>query len=1018
MGSSTTGLTARNSSSACLCTPGWFGAAGHDSCAQCPMDTFKSTDANSAVCSSCPNASTTIGSIGRTLLTDCVCASGYAGNSQAGCLACPIDTYKVDPNSGSAAIMCAACEGNSTTNGLVGRTSYQSCMCKAGFFGLLGGASCQLCPDDSFKTLPGNGDATTCSSCAQNSEVVNGAIASSSTSCLCSAGYFGSGHTDCSACPENTYKGTVASNLACTSCPSGSSTSGLTASDAITDCVCAKGYSGSLQYGGCNPCAVDTYKDVDMDDVCDPCDVAATTNGSLASRGADACMCRPGYFGSNNTCSACPVNTFASAPGTGTALTRCIACAGTTDTQGVAGASSPQQCICPAGQYGNGGDTCTLCPAGSYKTAAGNGNSSACILCPPGATTLGGTGSVTYDDCLCAPGYYGSGATCLACPSDTFKTDSGNGNATVVCTACAIGTTTGGVTAASTSSSCLCPAGKYGSGNSLCYVCPVDTYKATAANGATTVCNQCPTGSTTNGQTGVTSVAQCVCNPGWYRAADGTCAACPVDTFKAAAGNADISSCLSCPVRSSTVSQTGQSSITQCHCIPGSYGNVSTGCVSCPANSFQAGYDASSCSSCASNSTTDGVIGRSSSTSCSCLAGYFGTVGHLSCQACPADTYKASSGNGACTLCTRCSANTTTAGLAGQSTASSCVCLPGYYGLQSVCSMCPKDTYKVSSGNGAVQDVCTPCLEGSTTGNILGAVSASQCICGRGFVRSGQICVPCTSNTFKDSIQDSTQCTACGDNSTTAGNIGSINSTACVCKPGYYGLSGHLSCQACPTSTFKTAAGSGPQSVCSQCDALSVTNGTSPATSSDMCQCAAGAYRVSTNGPCALCPADHYKDFVSNALSCLTCPSNMITIGAVGTTSVNGCICASGYFMDNAGNCQSCPADTYKASAGDGGISSCISCASQGTTAGATAANSATACLCKSGYYGSGETSCQPCPVNTFKVGIGNGLSSQCTPCPSNTVTQNIVGVSRLSACVCPPGYYGDSTEWMPSLPS
>ena len=66
----------------------------------------------------------------------------------------------------------------------------------------------------------------------------------------------------------------------------------------------------------------------------------------------------------------------------------------------------------------------------------------------------------------------------------------------------------------------------------------------------------CPTGSASAGTTDSVGKSSCMpttpCPAGKY-AVDGVCTNCPANTYKAAAGNLGLASCLACPAQSSSV---------------------------------------------------------------------------------------------------------------------------------------------------------------------------------------------------------------------------------------------------------------------------------------------------------------------------------------------------------------------------------------------------------------------------------------------------------------------------------
>lgn len=101
----------------------------------------------------------------------------------------------------------------------------------------------------------------------------------------------------------------------------------------------------------------------------------------------------------------------------------------------------------------------------------------------------------------CNPGEYTStDGTCLACPEGTYSDD----GTVTQCTSCTQGQTTAS-TGSTGSSDCVCDVGYFLNG-ATCTPCLEDKYKSTVGNAA---CIDCPAGSTTDGQTGRDSAADC-----------------------------------------------------------------------------------------------------------------------------------------------------------------------------------------------------------------------------------------------------------------------------------------------------------------------------------------------------------------------------------------------------------------------------------------------------------------------------------------------------------------------------
>jgi hypothetical protein len=193
---------------------------------------------------------------------------------------------------------------------------------------------------------------------------------------------------------------------------------------------------------------------------------------------------------------ACPVSTFSSAAGS----TTCTACPAGAFTVGT-NATGIEQCLCLAGFSGVNGAACTgtcvtfdgrrpcvrgqtdraatipmhpACPINSYKPTVGSG---ACTQCTDNSFT-NSVGTVNASQCLCSPGYYGSGT--LGCQS-THTEKKGGGGGGVGATNIAYGSRARilahkgcpscDLTAfcpATGLTGCICQAGFTGSDNSAC----------------------------------------------------------------------------------------------------------------------------------------------------------------------------------------------------------------------------------------------------------------------------------------------------------------------------------------------------------------------------------------------------------------------------------------------------------------------------------------------------------------------------------------------------------------------
>jgi hypothetical protein len=300
-------------------------------------------------------------------------------------------------------------------------------------------------------------------------------------------------------------------------CPANStSPAGSTTSSA---CVCLAGFGGPT----CAACLAGTFSTGGTSTApnapCNRCGDSGTgftTDPATAAPSDNACVCKPGFGGAS--CASCPANTF----GTGGSTDPCLACpAGTVSTPNSQSVADCKTSICQAGQqlssganntqvtcvckpgFGSGSATtpCIICPAGTFSPG---GSYDGCLPCGFGLTSAEGTttrddcvpskfscpvgmgaapGAVSADECACLPGFgaNGSGSPgCALCPVGSW---SAGLSAIDVCTPCAFGTTS--------------PAGSSSAG--ACY--------ATSST--------CPVGMWIPTNTTASSSAECVCKPGF-----------------------------------------------------------------------------------------------------------------------------------------------------------------------------------------------------------------------------------------------------------------------------------------------------------------------------------------------------------------------------------------------------------------------------------------------------------------------------------------------------------------------
>jgi len=92
------------------------------------------------------------------------------------------------------------------------------------------------------------------------------------------------------------------------------------------------------------------------------------------------------------------------------------------------------------------------------------------------------------------------------------------------------------------------------------------------------------------------------------------------------------------------------------------------------------------------------------------------------------------------------------------------------------CIACPAGTYKATSGT----HWCERCWEGSITRSALGPC-VYECACQPGYYLQGGLCAACPENTYKASYGDDEPCAVCGE-----GQFSGPGAVSCDCVPGTF----------------------------------------------------------------------------------------------------------------------------------------------------------------------------------------------------------------------------------------
>ena len=457
----------------------------------------------------------------------------------------------------------------------------------------------------------------------------------------CASGTYNDGtSSSCTACPEN-----MTSNLGSTS---------------IADCgiTCAGGSYLKAGTNSCSTCLAGNYCEGDLYNYNEGVDqgMVICPAGTYSNAGQASCSICTGNKTSDTGSSSCTLD-----------------CA---NSSGVSTWSTSETCTvatCAAG-YKKEGNSCVMCPAGTYSSAG----STSCSSCAAGT-------------------YSGSGAaSCTTCPSNTYS-EAGAGS----CSSCPAGMTGG------TNCSTTCAAGTYlKAGEGSCSSCPAGkycvggtfNYNASSDQGITGNCN------TNTYSTGGASAATCTACPGSMTSTAGSTAktSCKITC---SAGNhlaKSASACSSCPAGK--------------YCAGGTY-NYSDSAAqgitgNCNANTYSTGgASAATCTACGGSLTSS--AGATAKTQCkiTCAAGKYLKAGGTSCISCPAGKY--------CTGGTQYNYNASSdQGITGN-------CNAGRFSTggasAATCTACAKGSYSAAGASG-----CTACANGKTTSST-GSTSSSSC---------------------------------------------------------------------------------------------------------------------------------------------------------------------------------------------------------------------------------------------------------------------------------------------------
>lgn len=978
-------------------------------CQSCLPGTYNGIT-NASVCLDCISGTYTSG-LEEIICKNCELGKYQNQNKQTICISCIPGKYGASTGM-NAENQCELCTKGTYSTG-TGMINILNCSnCGSGKYGTTSGLNnetlCELCKPGTFSTVLGANSSTTCTNCsagtyqekfAQNtcikcaSGLYSAIIASknmtdclscplytqtyqdgagSSDQCKCNTGYSGlNGGPICSACPPgyyqnqtgqanciicdiNTYDSLAIDQVrnsksgTCKPAPS----NGYTNMSGATTYLCNAGYYVSSDLSTCERCNYDSYSDKGTN--CIQCLNGKTA--SMGSAGKDKCLCNPGYYKLNSSnnfseCTLCPKDSYCQG-----GYTPMKSCPGNTYTNST-GSTSYTDCLCNPGYYGSAGDNfaCTSCPTGYY--CPGRLFNSSANLCP--GNTSSSTLSTTITNCSCIPGYeppvnQSVGVRCTLCPPGTFCISGQKAF-------CRLNSETLSLVSIA-QENCTCKPGYYSTTLiSECQVCPQNSF----CPGGLTI-NYCNANMTTFGAFQLFDYSACKCKAGYYlygSNTSGQCFGCPTNAW-CPGGNLTYTNCLpnsySAPYPSSTTQG-------DCKCNDGYNGNGIIGCTACIQGTYTLNKDTTTgCTACKAG-TYSGVTAATSSDVCqNCVAGKYspnaGANSIATCQNCVSGTYGLIIGSNSSLNCIACvEGKFSTASAANSS---------------STCENCKEGTYNVNAGSNS-NVACVNCIAGKYA-LTAGASSSSICIdCGKGkySVTAGaslmSTCIDCIAGKYNE-------------------NIGSNSEIACLlCSKGYYstgsGQTTQSICTACVAGSWSNIDGASSKTQCTNCSAGTWSNLTAATSISTCTDCLKGQYSsvVGDATPCDICGTGKYNP-TTRAIAetqCILCGNGKYNTGTGMQAEVDCTKCVAGKYnplqgQSNIAACQNCTAGTYNPTDGAGSPTDCIDCVAGTYNSNSGSNNVAYCTLCRAGTYQvyakqTSFTSCTLCTAGKYSSGSG-----------------------------------------------
>jgi hypothetical protein len=328
---------------------------------------------------------------------------------------------------------------------------------------------------------------------------------------------------------------------------------------------------------------------------------------------------------------------------------------------------------------------------------------------------------------------------------------------------------------------------------------------------------------------------------------------------------------------------------------------------------------------------------------------------NATCTPCSAGTYNDLAGSTMCKACEE--------GRISDAKASGCTeCAPGKHESANACIKCERGKHNPNSG----RSECTDCRPG-TFNDATERTQCKACAAGKFQPDAGKQtagdCRPCERGTFSAS-EGSSLCTDC------AGGLYADTESLSKCKE-------------CPAGKYSGRCKATSISSCIACEKGKYQNNTGQ---SECMQCREGTYTHSKGqSTCISCPGGHqcisgvpipcsegYFKRKNEDGNCQKCEKGSYLAQCIGSRKVVGgeacAFCPQGKFQNERGRgaCVSCPINTYNMKEGAKGVDKCLDCKDDihplSTTNGTKGGSSQSSCLCPSGYFFDSST-CKVCPI-------------------------------------------------------